>query len=135
MKQTIRLTESNLRNMIKEAVNTCLNEIHLDRNYTDSKGNKISGKKALKQQGENMWGVNNYTLNDNQAIYNQAKHLQIVLREFTRNLLRNPYNRNRPIIPAPNGQELYRDEIIDLAKRLEIALEGVLKTPNYGNYD
>lgn len=133
-KNVVRLMESELRDIIKESVNTCLNEMHLDRNYTDEKGNKISGKKALKQQGENMWGVDKYTLNNNQAIYNQAKHLQVVLREFTRNLLRNPYNRNKPIIPAPNGQVIYQDEIIDLAQRLESALENALQTPHYGDH-
>ena len=80
----------------------------------------------MKQDGENMWGVDKYTLNNHQAIYNQAKHLQVVLREFTRNLLRNPYNRNRPPVPGLNGQVIYQDEIIDLAQRLESALENVL---------
>lgn len=133
-KKVVRLTESKLRNMIKESVNTCLNEMHLDRNYTDEKGNKISGKKALKQDGENMWGVNKYTLNNHQAIYNQAKHLHAVLKEFTRNLMRNPYNRSQPPIPGVNGKTMYQDEIIDLATRLEIALENALQTPHYGDY-
>ena len=125
-KNVVRLTESKLRDIIKESVNIYLNEMHLDRNYTDDKGNKISGKKALKQDGENMWGVNPVTLANHKAIYNQAKHLQVVLSHFIKNLLRNPYNGGRPFIPGRNGQDLYEDRILDLAKQLEIALETVL---------
>lgn len=121
-KKVIRLTESDLHMLIEEAVNNTLNEMNLDRNYTDDEGNKISGKEALKTNRSQGLYPNDM------AVINQMKHLYQVGWNFLKTITRLPQNR-----VYRDGK--WRDEVVDatvnFVKTLETAIKHTDTTPNY----